>query len=128
MDALYPWLSKALDSFATPEQRKRRQEFSDKFFASSGSFHTGRPMSIAALVANSSACNKGRRELVSCGAALADAQNCPLSVLSTNSKDTGFYQKMGFVVLRAITLGAENPAWKESPVSIDVMIRTIKHS
>jgi len=54
----------------------------------------------------------------------ADIENRPTWLTSSDvATNTGFYNNLGFPTVAEVTLGDDNPTWKEPPVQVAIMVR-----
>ncbi|KAH9928719.1 uncharacterized protein B0H18DRAFT_246859 [Fomitopsis serialis] len=114
----------------TPEQRKRWEEFEDKIAAASKDAfgdELRRMLHVLNLAVAPRHQGKGYGyALMALANAQADEIRCASWLLSSNVINTPFYESCGFVVVKEVLLGEDNPTWTERPFAILIMMRAAR--
>jgi len=61
--------------------------------------------------------------LVAAVTSMADLQNRTTFLLSSNIRNTAFYNSCGFTTVASAVIGDSNPSWNASPVTVPLMVR-----
>ncbi|KAH9838324.1 uncharacterized protein C8Q71DRAFT_722536 [Rhodofomes roseus] len=116
-----------LNAMKNPEQRKRFKELYDKttpavLAAFGDKFRE--MLQVIHLATASDHQGKGYGSaLMSFANARADELGCASWLMSTDTAYTPFYEALGFVVVKEVLMGEDNPAWTDKPVAIQIMMR-----
>ncbi|PCH33470.1 hypothetical protein WOLCODRAFT_160089 [Wolfiporia cocos MD-104 SS10] len=110
----------------TKQQKKRSEEMSTKLQSAQKEALKGREGDLISLNLLATAPQKQGRGyasvLVDRLTAIADAQRRGIWLL-TNLYTTGFYERFGFVTIKDIVLGDDDPTWTKAPVIVCIMLR-----
>ncbi|VDC04124.1 unnamed protein product [Peniophora sp. CBMAI 1063] len=111
----------------TPEQQRRDAEYGTKLAeARTSVLGEGSHELICLNVLAADPVVQGRGyglSLLTLLCAMADDQNRKVWLTSTNTNNTRFYEASGFITVRDIVLGQDNPVHKANPVVIKFMVR-----
>ncbi|KZT73058.1 hypothetical protein DAEQUDRAFT_504852 [Daedalea quercina L-15889] len=112
---------------ATVEQRKRWTELSNKLTAATNDAFGGDLAKMLRIVDLATAPeNQGKGygyALMASANAEADKIGCASWLLSSNVANTPFYKSCGYVVVKEVLLGENNPTWMEPPFPVLIMAR-----
>ncbi|KAL4265043.1 Acyl-CoA N-acyltransferase [Pleurotus pulmonarius] len=109
------------------ELRKRRKEVLQKITSATERVYGDRVKSmvhIDGLATSPQSQGRGYAgALLDAVTAKADAGSRATYLESSNVANTGFYESHGFRTIEEIQCGDDNPAWKEPPVVVKLMVR-----
>ncbi|KZT73057.1 hypothetical protein DAEQUDRAFT_504632 [Daedalea quercina L-15889] len=113
--------------FDSKEQRKRAGEMNEKYeLALREAFGSDiLRMSYVRVLATSPQ-KQGRgygSALMAAVNTKADSLGCASWLLSSNVANTAFYESCGFVGVKEIMIGDDNPTWTQPPFPILIMVR-----
>ncbi|KDQ29466.1 hypothetical protein PLEOSDRAFT_1112289 [Pleurotus ostreatus PC15] len=109
------------------ELKKRRKEVLGKITSATESIYGDRVkdmVHIDGLATRPQSQGRGYAgALLDTVTAKADAASQATYLESSNVANTGFYESHGFITVGEIVCGDDNPAWKEPPVVVKLMVR-----
>ncbi|KAJ8698480.1 hypothetical protein PTI98_005186 [Pleurotus ostreatus] len=131
VDRVLDWtvsvMSWTLSSMRSAEIKKRRKEFLGKITSATERVYGDRVKNmyhIDSLATSPQSQGRGYAgALLDAVTAKADAASQATYLESSNVANTGFYESHGFRIVGEIVCGDVNPAWKESPVVVKLMVR-----
>jgi len=111
------------------EQKKRREELVQKAKeAIESSLGSRKPemLYVSRLFADPATQGRGYGyALANVAVRRAEHLSRAAYLVSSNAKNTGFYNSVGFFTVGEIVLGDSNPEWEEPPVVMSVMVREL---
>lgn len=121
------WFTPVSKVQANEEQKKRREEFEEKYAKAVKDAVGDRKADmfyLRLLFADPSTQGLGYGySLAKIATDAADAAARPIYLLSSNINNTKFYNSVGFITVATFTLGEDNPAWDKPPVVVSVMLK-----
>ncbi|KDQ29465.1 hypothetical protein PLEOSDRAFT_1103485 [Pleurotus ostreatus PC15] len=131
IDLILDWtvavITWTLDSVRSAEIKKRRKEILGKLASANERLYGDRVKNmvhIDGLATSPRGQGRGHAgALLDAVTAKADAASRATYLESSNVANTGFYESHGFRTVGEIVCGDDNPAWKEPPVVVKLMVR-----
>ncbi|KAF4575096.1 hypothetical protein EYR36_006452 [Pleurotus pulmonarius] len=120
-------MTKALNLMRPAEWKKRRKEVLGKIAGATERLHGDRVKNMyhidSLATSPQSRCRGYASALLDAVTAKADAASRGTYLQSSNVANTAFYESRGFRIVGEVQCGNDNPAWKQPPVVVKLMVR-----
>ncbi|KAL4265042.1 N-acetyltransferase domain-containing protein [Pleurotus pulmonarius] len=120
-------MTKALNLMRPAEWKKRRKEVLGKIAGATERLHGDRVKNMyhidSLATSPQSRCRGYASALLDAVTAKADAASRGTYLESSNVANTAFYESRGFRIVGEVQCGNDNPAWKQPPVVVKLMVR-----